>query len=67
MRVHRCPEYGLTVDRDVNAARNILQRGLEIGLEQPEYTPVGEETPASLSEGMQVASMNQEAHPFRGG
>lgn len=67
VRTHRCPVCGLTVDRDVNAARNILQRGLEIGLEQPEYTPVGEETPTSLSEGMQVASVNQEAHPFRGG
>ncbi|MCS4539454.1 MAG: transposase, partial [Thaumarchaeota archaeon] len=27
MRVHRCPCCGLTVDRDVNAARNILERG----------------------------------------
>ena len=67
MRVHVCPYCGLVLDRDVNAARNTLQRGLEIGLEQPEYTPVGEETPTSLSEGMQVASVSQEAHLFRGG
>ena len=67
VRVHVCPCCGLVLDRDVNAARNILQRGLEIGRGPPEYTPVGEEIPTSLSEGMQVASMNQEAHPFRGG
>ena len=67
VRVHVCPYCGLVLNRDVNAARNILQRGLEIGRGPPEYTPVGEETPTSLSEGMQVASMNQEAHLFRGG
>ena len=27
VRVHRCPDCGLTVDRDVNAARNILALG----------------------------------------
>ncbi|NDJ85871.1 MAG: transposase [Chloroflexi bacterium] len=26
--MHRCPDCGLTVDRDVNAAINILQRTL---------------------------------------
>ena len=60
-RKHWCPVCGLVLDRDVNAARNILQRGLGIGLGQPESTPVGEETATFLSEGMQATSMNQEA------
>jgi len=67
VRVHRCPGCGLTVDRDVNAALNVLKRGLEIGLERAEYTPVGEVTTTQPSEVGQVASVNQEAHLFRGG
>jgi len=67
MRVHRCPECGLTIDRDVNAALNVLKRGLEIGLERAEYTPVGEVTATQLGEAGQVASVSQEAHLFRGG
>jgi putative transposase len=67
VRVHRCPGCGLTIDRDVNAALNVLKRGLEIGLEQAEYTPVGEVTATQLSEVGQVASVSQEAHLLRGG
>ena len=29
VRVHSCPNCGLVLDRDVNAARNVLQAGLE--------------------------------------
>ena len=28
-RIHTCPVYGLVLDRDENAARNMLQRGLQ--------------------------------------
>jgi putative transposase len=66
VRVHRCPKCGLTIDRDVNAALNVLKRGLEIGLEQAEYTPVGEVTATQLGGAGQVASVSQEAHLFRG-
>jgi len=57
MRVHVCPYCEFILDRDVNAARNTLQRGLEIGRGPPEYTLAGVEIPTHLSEGMQVASM----------
>jgi len=59
VRTHCCPRCGLTLDRDVNAARNILRRG--IGLERPESTLVGEETYTQLGVSGRVASMNQEA------
>jgi putative transposase len=67
MRTHRCHACGLVLDRDVNAARNILKRGLEIGREPPEYTPEGEETTTRLSVDAQATSMNQEAHDLSHG
>jgi len=47
--------------------KDILKRGLEIGLGRAEYAPDGEVTATQLSGAGQVASVNQEAHLFRGG
>ena len=55
------------LDRDVNAARNILKCGFEIGLGRAEYTPDGEVTATHLSADAQVASVNQEVHDFSHG
>ena len=64
VRIHICPSCGLVLDRDVNAARNILRKG--IGMERAESTPVGDSASAEIAV-TQVGSMNQEAHLFRGG
>ena len=41
VRVHKCPNCGLELDRDLNAARNVLQDGLKkIGWEPAEFAPV---------------------------
>jgi len=39
-RIHRCPTCMLVLDRDVNAARNILKRGLEEAPVEAEPLPV---------------------------
>ena len=59
VRVHHCSRCGLVLDRDVNAARNILLRG--IGLGRPESTLVGEGISTQPGAVLQVPSMNQEA------
>ena len=64
VRVHMCPYCGLVLDRDVNAARNILRKGIGMGC--AESTPVGDSTSAERAL-MHVGSLNQEAHLFRGG
>jgi len=63
-RVHACPFCGLVMDRDQNAALNILARGREIGKELAESMPVEDKTTTSPSEAVQVYLMKQEAHDF---
>ena len=63
-RTHRCPICGLVMDRDLNAALNVLVRGREIRREPPEFTPVGEATTTQPSMVEQAVSMSQEAHDF---
>jgi len=57
-RVHRCPKCGLELDRDLNAARNILQDGLKkIGWEPAEFAPVEiEPLPARASAVIEAGS-----------
>ena len=64
VKVHVCPFCGLVLDSDVNAARNILCKG--IGMVCADFTPVGDLASAEVSV-MHVGSLNQEAHLFRGG
>lgn len=41
-RIHLCPSCGLEIDRDVNAARNILARGLEQANAETEPLPASQ-------------------------
>jgi len=65
VRIHKCPHCGLEIDRDINSARNILLKG--IGLERPDFKPVGDEASTDGASLKQVLSMNQEAHCFSSG
>lgn len=53
VRTHRCPFCGLTINRDENASKNILKRG--IGQELSEYTPV--ETFVGMSEKQEATQL----------
>ena len=55
-RIYHCNVCGLTIDRDLNAAINILHMGLikvgkNVGRGAPELTPVESATAAELSKG----------------
>jgi len=60
-RIHECPSCGLIMDRDLNAALNILARGREIGRESPEFRPAEEETTTPPLGVVQVYPVKQEA------
>ncbi len=62
-RTHKCPCCGLEIDRDLNAARNILTLG-KIGQELPELKPAGDKAPTVGTSQQQALSMKQEA-PLR--
>jgi len=58
VRIHDCPHCGLKIDRDLNAAQNILIKG--IGLEQPKLTPERDEATTDGISPKQALSMKQE-------
>ncbi len=60
VRTHKCSHCGLEIDRDINAARNILSIG-EIGQDLPKYKPVGDEATTDGISPKQALSMKQEA------
>ncbi|MBM3300695.1 MAG: transposase [Deltaproteobacteria bacterium] len=61
-RVHTCSHYGLVLDRDVNAARVILRKG--IVSERLESTPVGDSAYTMGKPMMQAESMKQGSLPL---
>jgi len=65
VRTHSCPHCGLELDRDLNAARNILVKG--IGLERPDFKPVGVKVSTDGASPKQALTMKQEVHCFSSG
>jgi len=60
-RIHECPSCGLIMDRDLNAALNILARGREIRRGPPESRPAEEGASTSPAVVVQVYPVKQEA------
>jgi putative transposase len=59
VRAHECPTCGLEADRDLNAAVNVLHRGLEnLGVVHSEETPVETGTAVSTDGGCTAAGMD---------
>jgi len=65
-RIHECSSCGLIMDRDLNAALNILARGREIRRGPPEFRPAEDKTATLPLEAVQVYPMKQEALPIQG-
>lgn len=67
-RIHKCSYCGLTLDRDHNAAINILNRALsKIGQELSEVKPLREETDTDKTDKkfrQQIPLMKEEATDF---
>ncbi len=60
IKIHHCPYCGLVIDRHVNAAINILHRGLKkVGLGYTDFMPVRSQA--------QDRPMTQEANDFSRG
>jgi putative transposase len=60
-RMHECPYCGIMMDRDLNAALNILARGREIRREPPDFKPVEEKASTLPREVVHVYPVKQEA------
>ncbi|MEM0134771.1 MAG: transposase, partial [Thermoplasmatales archaeon] len=63
-RIYHCNACGLSMDRDLNAATNILNMGMiKVGRGTPEFTPVESATAAELqTRGIRVAALLSRNH-----